>query len=90
VISGFSHEVDEKCALLGYYAASSGMTTCCIISPEEHNSQVTGGWRQLYNVMHDLNFSIFISWIRPDGGLKPEPKLVTCKIILMFVVCDRH
>jgi hypothetical protein len=24
VISGFHHEVDEKCALLGYYAASSG------------------------------------------------------------------
>ena len=24
VISGFCHEVDEKCTLLGYYAASSG------------------------------------------------------------------
>jgi len=24
MISGFHHEVDEKCALLGYYAASSG------------------------------------------------------------------
>jgi hypothetical protein len=24
VISGFRHEVDENCALLGYYAASSG------------------------------------------------------------------
>ena len=24
VISGFSREVDKKCALLGYYAASSG------------------------------------------------------------------
>jgi len=24
MISGFRHEVDENCALLGYYAASSG------------------------------------------------------------------
>jgi hypothetical protein len=24
VISGFRHEVDDHCALLGYYAASSG------------------------------------------------------------------
>jgi hypothetical protein len=24
VISGFRHEVDENCALVGYYAASSG------------------------------------------------------------------
>jgi hypothetical protein len=24
VVSGFRHEVDENCALLGYYAASSG------------------------------------------------------------------
>jgi len=24
VISGFCHEVDENCALLGYYAVSSG------------------------------------------------------------------
>jgi hypothetical protein len=24
VISGFHHEVDEKCALLGYYTMSSG------------------------------------------------------------------
>jgi len=27
VISGFCHEVDENCALLGYYAASSGIFT---------------------------------------------------------------
>jgi hypothetical protein len=26
VISGFCHSVDEKCAPLGYYAASSGNT----------------------------------------------------------------
>jgi len=25
MISGFRHKVDENCALLGYYAVSSGM-----------------------------------------------------------------
>jgi hypothetical protein len=35
MISGFCHEVDENCFLLGYYAASSGD------NPEERSSQHT-------------------------------------------------
>jgi len=32
VISGFCSEVAENCVLLGYYTASSGSTTCCVIT----------------------------------------------------------
>jgi len=39
VISGFSREVDKNCALLGYYAASSGNYYSLRNSGEEHRSQ---------------------------------------------------
>jgi hypothetical protein len=81
VISDFPHKVVENCTLLGHYAASSDMTVLHD-SPEQHNCQVTVGGRKLYNVTLYLNFYIFSSCIRPDDGLKPEPKLVASKIIL--------
>ena len=48
VISGFRREVDNNCALLGYYAANSGNSLPTIVpkrryvsnSPEERNSQL--------------------------------------------------
>jgi len=40
VISGFRREVAENCALLGYYAASSGRNYHCSLrnNPEERSS----------------------------------------------------
>jgi hypothetical protein len=35
-------------------------------------------------------FSVSYFLVRPDDGSKPEWKLLACRIILTFVVCDGH